>query len=162
MVLKENHDEKKSRKKWNRRKHMCFTVQDAKVSILAESVAKNWEATKSQQQKSQPGGTVFYRGKMSGSLLKWRQLHKTRGSRGSGCPAMIIIKKQQHSTTITAYFHAVVRKDRREDFLKCSSPLGGMVLSPTKCLLYPFPVSRPITWRYYLREFSLWWYYHNS
>ena len=31
-------------------------------------------------------------------------------------------------------------------------PLGGGVFSSTKCLLYPFPVSRPITWRYYLRE----------
>ena len=31
-------------------------------------------------------------------------------------------------------------------------PLGGGIFSSTKCLLYPFPVSRPITWRYYLRE----------
>ena len=31
-------------------------------------------------------------------------------------------------------------------------PLGGGVFSSTKCLPYPFPVSRPITWRYYLRE----------
>ena len=31
-------------------------------------------------------------------------------------------------------------------------PLGGGIVSSTKCLLYPFPVSRPITWRYYLRE----------
>ena len=31
-------------------------------------------------------------------------------------------------------------------------PLGGWIFSSTKCLLYPFPVSRPITWRYYLRE----------
>ena len=41
---------KKSRKKWNRTKHMCFTDQDAKVSILLQSVAKKYEATKSQQQ----------------------------------------------------------------------------------------------------------------
>ena len=31
-------------------------------------------------------------------------------------------------------------------------PLGGGIFSSTKCLLYPFPVSRPIRWRYYLRE----------
>ena len=34
---------------------MCFTVQDAKVSILAKRGAKKIEATKSQQQKSDPG-----------------------------------------------------------------------------------------------------------
>ena len=27
-------------------------------------------------------------------------------------------------------------------------PLGGGIFSSTKCLLYPLPVSRPITWRY--------------
>ena len=59
---------KKSRKKWNRTKHMCFTDQDAKVSILAERGAKKIEATKSQQQKATPAGTWFYRGKMKGSL----------------------------------------------------------------------------------------------
>ena len=68
MVLKENHDEKKSRKKWNRTKHMCFTAQDAKVSILAERGAKKIEATKSQQQKSGPAASWFYRDKMKGSL----------------------------------------------------------------------------------------------
>ena len=47
---------------------MCFTVQGAKVSILAESVAKKQEATKSKQQKAEPGGEVFYKGKMRGSL----------------------------------------------------------------------------------------------
>ena len=47
---------------------MCFTVQDAKVSILAETVAKKYEATKSQQQKAQPGKEVFYWGKMRGSF----------------------------------------------------------------------------------------------
>ena len=68
MVLKEKHDEKKSRKKRNRTQHMCFTVQDAKMSILAKSVAKKTEATKSQQQTTPLGASLFYRGKMSGSL----------------------------------------------------------------------------------------------
>ena len=36
--------------------------------------------------------------------------------------------------------------------IMCPPPSGGKESSPTKCLLYPFPVSRPITWRYYLRE----------
>ena len=47
---------------------MCFTGQDAKVSILAERGAKKIEATKSQQQKTTPGRSWFYRGKMKGSL----------------------------------------------------------------------------------------------
>ena len=47
---------------------MCFTVQDAKVSILAERGAKKIEGTKSQQQKLGPEGPWFYRGKMKGSL----------------------------------------------------------------------------------------------
>ena len=47
---------------------MCFTDQDAKVSILAERGAKKIEATKSQQQKADPGTQWFYRGKMKGSL----------------------------------------------------------------------------------------------
>ena len=47
---------------------MCFTDQDAKVSILAERGAKKIEATKSQQQKTQPGAIWFYRGKMKVSL----------------------------------------------------------------------------------------------
>ena len=46
---------------------MCFTDQDAKVSILLESVAKKYEATKSQQQRGGPEASWFYRGKMSGS-----------------------------------------------------------------------------------------------
>ena len=46
---------------------MCFTDQDAKVSILAERGAKKIEATKSQQQKTPPASEWFYRGKMSGS-----------------------------------------------------------------------------------------------
>ena len=49
---------------------MCFTDQDAKVSILAERGAKKIEATKSQQQKQRPGRSRFYRGKMGGSHLK--------------------------------------------------------------------------------------------
>ncbi len=47
---------------------MCFTDQDAKVSILAERGAKKIEATKSQQQKIHPESEWFYRGKMKGSL----------------------------------------------------------------------------------------------
>ena len=47
---------------------MCFTDQDAKVSILAERGAKKIEATKSQQQTTDPETTWFYRGKMKGSL----------------------------------------------------------------------------------------------
>ena len=47
---------------------MCFTDQDAKVSILAERGAKKIEATKSQQQTSHPERQWFYRGKMKGSL----------------------------------------------------------------------------------------------
>ena len=47
---------------------MCFTDQDAKVSILAERGAKKFEATKSQQQKATPERPWFYRGKISGSL----------------------------------------------------------------------------------------------
>ena len=47
---------------------MRFTVQDAKVSILAERGAKKIEATKSQQQKVPPAASWFYRGKMKGSL----------------------------------------------------------------------------------------------
>ena len=51
--------EKKKRKKCDRSKHMVFCVQVAKPSILAQSVAKNYEATKSQQQTTDPGGTWF-------------------------------------------------------------------------------------------------------
>ena len=47
---------------------MCFTDQDAKVSILAERGAKKIEATKSQQQKADPADQWFYRGKMKVSL----------------------------------------------------------------------------------------------
>ena len=46
---------------------MCFTDQDAKVSILAERGAKKIEAAKSQQQTT-PARPWFYRGKMKGSL----------------------------------------------------------------------------------------------
>ena len=47
---------------------MCFFDQDEKVAILAESVEKQKEDTKSQQQKSRPASIWFYRGEMSGSL----------------------------------------------------------------------------------------------
>ena len=47
---------------------MCFTGQDAKVSILAERGAKKIEAAKSQQQIPDPEHSWFYRGKMKGSL----------------------------------------------------------------------------------------------
>ena len=47
---------------------MCFTDQDAKVGILLQSVAKKYEATKSQQQRARPEPSWFYRGKMKGSL----------------------------------------------------------------------------------------------
>ena len=47
---------------------MCFTDQDAKVSILAERGAKKFEATKSQQQKIPAEASWFYRGKMKVSL----------------------------------------------------------------------------------------------
>ena len=49
---------------------MCFTDQDAKVSILAERGAKKIEAAKSQQQKSPPGGQWFYRGKLNRGIEK--------------------------------------------------------------------------------------------
>ena len=40
---------------------MCFTDQDAKVSILAERGAKKIEATKSQQQKTPCGAMALQR-----------------------------------------------------------------------------------------------------
>ena len=46
--------------------------------------------------------------------------------------------------------HDVVLNMQCVDFLKW--PCFFPVFSSTKCLPYPFPVSRPITWRYYLRE----------
>ena len=65
-----------------------------KVSQNAESVEKKEEATKSQQQKTEPERQWFYWGKMSGDTWFWRQLHKTRGSQGSGGTTIIFIKKQ--------------------------------------------------------------------
>ena len=59
IVLRRKSWWKKSRKKWNRTKHMCFTDQDAKVSILAERGAKKIEATKSQQQTTDPARSWF-------------------------------------------------------------------------------------------------------
>ena len=59
---------KKKSEKREIEQNMCFTGQDAKVSILAERGAKKIEATKSQQQKTPPERPWFYRGKMKGSL----------------------------------------------------------------------------------------------
>ena len=123
-----------------------------KVSQNAETVEKKEVANKLQQQKTTPEPQWFYWGKMSGDTWFWRQLHKTRGSHGSGGTTIIFIKNIKPSMTgarTPPCFNSDWSLSEVNMFLP---PLGGGIFSSTKCLLYPFPVSRPITWRYYLRE----------
>ena len=66
--VKKINKKKKERKSEIEQNIWFLPVKMPKVSKLHESVEKNEEANKSQQQNTHPAGSWFYRGKMSGSL----------------------------------------------------------------------------------------------
>ena len=71
---------------------LLFKMQ--KGSQMLDTVALWEEATKSQQQKAHPERSWFCVCVVTLDTWKWRQLHKTKASHGSGDSTIIIIKKQ--------------------------------------------------------------------
>ena len=85
---------KKSEKSEIEQKHCVLLFKMQKGSQMLDTVALWEEATKSQQQTTDPGPSWFCVCVVTLDTWKWRQLHKNESGRGSGDSTIIIIKKQ--------------------------------------------------------------------